>query len=64
LFQTFGNLAVNPYTGLLFIDFSQGHTLQLTGTAEILWQTKLLNEFVDAKRLVKFAIETVIETTH
>lgn len=61
LFQTFGNLTVNPYAGLLFIDFSQGHTLQLTGAAEILWQTELLTEFADAKRLVKFAIEEIIK---
>ena len=27
LFQTFGNLTVNPYAGLLFLDFDQGHTL-------------------------------------
>jgi predicted pyridoxine 5'-phosphate oxidase superfamily flavin-nucleotide-binding protein len=64
LFQTFGNLTVNPYAGLLFLDFSQRHTLQLTGTAEILWETELLTEFVDAKRLVKFALEEVIETTY
>ena len=62
LFQTFGNLTVDSYAGLLFIDFSHGHTLQLTGTAEILWQTELLTEFVDAKRLVKFEIEQIIET--
>jgi predicted pyridoxine 5'-phosphate oxidase superfamily flavin-nucleotide-binding protein len=64
LFQTFGNLTVNPHAGLLFLDFATGHILQLTGTAEILWQTELLTEFVDAKRLVKFQIETIIETTH
>ena len=62
LFQTFGNLVVNPHAGLLFLDFDQGHTLQLTGTAEILWQTELITEFVDAKRLVKFEIEEIIET--
>ncbi len=62
LFQTFGNLTVNPHAGLLFIDFDRSYTLQLTGTAEILWQTELLTEFPDAKRLVKFEIEEIIET--
>ena len=61
LFQTFGNLTVNPRTGLLFIDFDRGHTLQLTGKAEILWETELLKEFTDAKRLVKFEIEKIVE---
>jgi predicted pyridoxine 5'-phosphate oxidase superfamily flavin-nucleotide-binding protein len=62
LFQTFGNLSVNPHAGLLFINFAQGHTLQLTGTAEILWQSELLTEFADAKRLVQFNLEKIIET--
>ena len=61
LFQTFGNLTVNPRAGLLFIDFACGHTLQLTGTAEILWETELLTEFVDAKRLVRFEMKQVVE---
>ena len=61
LFQTFGNLTVNPRTGLLFIDFNHGHTLQLTGKAEILWETELLTEFADAKRLVKVELEEIIE---
>lgn len=61
LFQTFGNLTVNPRAGLLFIDFACGHTLQLTGTAEILWETELLTEFADAKRLVRFEMKQVVE---
>ncbi len=37
LFNSFGNLAVDPETALLFLDFSTGRTLQLSGTAEIEW---------------------------
>lgn len=37
LFNSFGNLAVNPEAALLFLDFTTGRTLQLTGTAEIDW---------------------------
>jgi hypothetical protein len=37
LFNSFGNLAVNPEAALLFLDFATGRTLQLTGTAEIEW---------------------------
>jgi predicted pyridoxine 5'-phosphate oxidase superfamily flavin-nucleotide-binding protein len=37
MFNTLGNLAVNPHAGLVFVDFENGTTLQLTGRAEILW---------------------------
>ncbi|NJR49493.1 MAG: pyridoxamine 5-phosphate oxidase [Leptolyngbyaceae cyanobacterium CSU_1_3] len=62
MFQTLGNLAVNPKAGLLFIDFEQGHTLQLTGQATILWDTEQLNAFADAQRLIQFSIEQIRET--
>ncbi|MBD2364181.1 pyridoxamine 5'-phosphate oxidase family protein [Anabaena minutissima FACHB-250] len=62
MFQTFGNLIVNPNAGLLFIDFAQGHTLQLTGKAKVIWDVKRLNEFAGAQRLVEFNIEQVLES--
>jgi hypothetical protein len=37
MFNTLGNLAVNPAAGLVFPDFENRRVLQLTGTAEILW---------------------------
>lgn len=37
LFNSLGNLAVNPEASLLFLDFDSGRTLQLSGTAEIEW---------------------------
>jgi hypothetical protein len=37
MFNSFGNLAVDPETALLFLDFTTGRTLQLTGAAEIDW---------------------------
>lgn len=36
MFQTLGNLAVNPAAGLLFVDWERGTTLQLTGFARTL----------------------------
>ena len=36
MFNTLGNLAVNPVAGLLFINFDTGESLQLTGQAELL----------------------------
>ena len=37
MFNSFGNLAVNPEAALLFIDFRDGATLHLSGTASIEW---------------------------
>lgn len=37
MFNTLGNLEVNPAAGLLFVDFERRATLQLTGRSEILW---------------------------
>jgi uncharacterized protein len=37
MFNSFGNLAIDPEAALLFLDFTNGHTLQLSGTAEIEW---------------------------
>jgi hypothetical protein len=37
MFNSFGNLAIDPETALLFLDFTTGRTLQLTGTAQIEW---------------------------
>ncbi|WP_096602211.1 pyridoxamine 5'-phosphate oxidase family protein [Calothrix sp. NIES-2100] len=62
MFQTFGNLIVNAGAGLLFIDFAQGHTLQLSGKAKVIWDVERLNEFAGAQRLVEFDIEQVLES--
>lgn len=62
MFQTLGNLAVNPYAGLLFVNFEQGHTLQLTGTSKIIWEKERLSQITGAQRLIEFTIEQVLET--
>lgn len=62
LFNTLGNLAVNPHAGLLFVDFANGTTLQLTGTAEIVWEG--VEAVPGAERLVVFRVEEVRETPH
>jgi uncharacterized protein len=62
MFNTLGNLLTNPKAGLLFIDFEKGQTLQLTGTAQILWEDERLSRFAGAERLIQFRIERGIET--
>jgi uncharacterized protein len=39
MFNTLGNIAVEPRTGLLFLDFETGSMLQLTGRARLDWGT-------------------------
>jgi uncharacterized protein len=53
MFQTLGNLAVDPRVGLLFVDWDTGTTLQLTGRADIVWAGDL--------RGIVVAIEAVHE---
>lgn len=37
MFNTLGNLVVNPHAGLIFLDFDRSRTLQLTGRTKIWW---------------------------
>ncbi|MCZ4602410.1 pyridoxamine 5'-phosphate oxidase family protein [Streptomyces sp. Lzd4kr] len=39
LFNSLGNVAVDPAAALLFIDFTSGSQIQLSGTAELEWVT-------------------------
>ena len=64
MFNTFGNLAVNPAAGLLFVDFERGATLQLTGTADVLWEREHLAAFPGAERAVRFRVAEALERPH
>jgi len=61
LFQTLGNLSVNPGAGLLFVDFDRGGTLQLTGHAELLWETGQGSTVPETGRSIRFHIQRVVE---
>ncbi|MBY8345024.1 pyridoxamine 5'-phosphate oxidase family protein [Streptomyces sp. KC 17012] len=55
MFLTLGNIALDPRAGLLFVDWSTGTVLQLTGEAR--------TEFgEDAERRVRFTVREVVET--
>jgi ferredoxin-NADP reductase/predicted pyridoxine 5'-phosphate oxidase superfamily flavin-nucleotide-binding protein len=60
-FNTLGNLVADPRVGLLFVDFSAGSVLQLTGRARIDWDSPALNDFPGARRLVHFQLIEAIE---
>src|SRR5271168_3840309 len=62
MFNTLGNVTINPHAGLLFIDFATSRTLQLTGEASIDWSLDRVRTFAGAERIVDFALEQIIDT--
>lgn len=58
MFMTLGNISANPRAGLLIPDWDTGTTLQLTGTAEIIWQSE-----PDAQCSIEFTVDEVLELT-
>jgi len=61
MFNSLGNISSYPKAGLLFVDFQSGAALQLSGTAQVLWDDPRTAEFKGAQRLVAFDIERIIE---
>lgn len=55
-FNTFGNIALNPATGLLFVDFDSGDALMLSGDAEVVWDGPEVEAFAGAERLMRFRL--------
>ncbi|MFE9558227.1 pyridoxamine 5'-phosphate oxidase family protein [Streptomyces sp. NPDC006692] len=54
MFMTLGNLEVDPRAGLLFVDWTHGTTLQLSGTAR--------TEYAAGERITGFTIEHVVQS--
>lgn len=63
MFNTLGNISVNPKAGLLFVDFEAGRTLQLSGSARVVWDEGRAAALPGAERVVEFEVEAVIETS-
>ncbi|MGF6396274.1 pyridoxamine 5'-phosphate oxidase family protein [Pseudomonas plecoglossicida] len=59
-FNTLGNLVENPQAGLLFVDFSNGNVLQLTGRTEVILDSPAIKAFEGAERLWTLAVEQVV----
>ncbi|MCX2932425.1 pyridoxamine 5'-phosphate oxidase family protein [Mycobacterium sp. CVI_P3] len=62
LFNSLGNLAVDPSAAMVFLDFSTGTTLQLSGTAALAWHDPKSGEDHDTGREVTFTPERVVVT--
>lgn len=61
MFNTLGNLQLDPAVGLTVVDFDTGTTLQLSGRAEIVWEPERVAAFPGAGRLVELAVDAVVE---
>ena len=67
MYNTLGNFVQNPHAGLLFIDFQNRRTLQLTGTAEILLDQTSEQDLMETGgtgRYWLFKIKEAIVTTN
>ena len=58
-FNTLGNLVLNPYAGLLFIDFETGDLLYLATEVTIIERGMMVDNFVGAERLMMFKINQI-----
>ncbi|MGV8917213.1 MAG: pyridoxamine 5'-phosphate oxidase family protein [Pseudomonas sp.] len=56
-FNTLGNFLLNPVAGLLFIDFTTGEVLQLTGRAEVINDDPQIKSFQGSERLWRVYVE-------
>lgn len=56
-YNTLGNLLVDSRVGLLFLDFSGGHLVSLTGAAEVLWKIDEPTLCGDDQRVVRLTLE-------
>ncbi|MEX3011014.1 pyridoxamine 5'-phosphate oxidase family protein [Hoeflea sp. TYP-13] len=60
-FNTIGNIIADPRAGFLFIDFTTGSLLQMTGSATVDWDSDDISRFPGARRLLTLEIEEIVE---
>jgi predicted pyridoxine 5'-phosphate oxidase superfamily flavin-nucleotide-binding protein len=57
MFNTLGNLAVEPRAGIVFVDYATGDLLSLTGEGTVIWEGPELAAFQGAERLLQFHVD-------
>lgn len=60
LFNTLGNLTVDPAAALLFVDFQTGTTLHLSGKASVVWDDEQPDDEHRTRRGVSFTTERLV----
>lgn len=64
MFNTLGNISLNPHAGLLFLNFNTGSTLQITGKARVIWDQERISKFPGANQVVEYQVNQSVETPH
>lgn len=59
-FNTLGNILLNGRAGLLFVDYATGDVLQMTGTAEVIFDSPEIAAFQGAERLWTFKPQVIV----
>lgn len=59
-FNTLGNIVVNGKAGLLFVDFASGDLLQMSGDAEVVFDSPEIAAFQGAERLWTFTPRRIV----
>lgn len=59
-FNTLGNIVLNGKAGLLFVDYASGDVLQMTGTAEVIFDSPEIAAFQGAERLWNFTAQSIV----
>lgn len=60
LFNTVGNIEVNPRAGLLCCDFATGDLVTLTAKARVIWDSSALATHEGAERLIQLEVEEYV----
>lgn len=60
LFNTVGNIEVNPRAGLLCCDFATGDLVTLTAKARVIWDSSALASYEGAERLIQLEIDEYV----
>jgi predicted pyridoxine 5'-phosphate oxidase superfamily flavin-nucleotide-binding protein len=60
MFNTLGNLLLEPRAGLVVPDFASGDVLQVAGAVEIIWSGPEVDAFEGAQRLVRLRVERAV----
>jgi len=63
LFQSLGNLVLDPRVGLLWPGFAGEGTLQISGRAELLWDGPLVASLAGAERALLIRVEQVVRSS-
>jgi predicted pyridoxine 5'-phosphate oxidase superfamily flavin-nucleotide-binding protein len=64
MMMTLGNLQQDPAAGLLFVDWSSGTTLQVTGRARVDWEPDPDRRLPGAQRQIDFEVDRVVQIEH